>query len=283
MSIRPSSLPLFHRTVLRSVEYIVPRDERDDFIRSWHAELWHMNHCVPRKRLGTFRRQIDMPLGVTSDAIWLRTHSIRRSLAGTPMLCILSLLSLSLVSFVLAIVSYGGWHELRHHLGAQATHCLISIPIILFVSWAIANFSHVEISSLPHTLRWINHLVFAALKTSLALLLMFLMSVCLARPLYIPLPRAADLLQIFFFVFLALLAVRWSFHDQEQRCKRCLCSLATPARVGRPSHNLLEWNGTEQICKQGHGRLSVPEIETSWHQYSRWIDQASSFDHLSHA
>ena len=53
--------------------------------------------------------------------------------------------------------------------------------------------------------------------------------------------------------------------------------------MGRPSHNLLEWTGTEQTCKQGHGRLSIPEIETSWHQYSRWIDQTSSLDHVASA
>lgn len=283
MSSRPSPLPAFHDALLRFVGRIVPIAERDDFLRSWHAELFHMLHCVPRRRLGTVRLHIDLPLGVTSDALWLRTNSLRRSFAGTPALCIASLLSLSLLLFGFAVVSYGGWHALGLYFTRQAEHCLVAVPIILFVSSAIASFSHVELSSIPHTLRWINHLLFAALKTSLALLLTFLLSVCLSRPLYIPLPRGADLLQILFFVLFAILAVRWSFHDQEERCKHCLCSLTTPARVGRPSHNLLEWNGTEQTCKQGHGRLSVPEIETSWHQYSRWIDQTSSFDHLSRA
>ena len=283
MSSRPSPLPAFHCAVLRSVQHLVPVSDRDEFLRSWHAELFHMHHCVPRGRLNTVRLHIDLPLGVASDALWLRTHSIRRSLAGTPTLCLASLLILSLLSFAFAVLSYGGWHALGIHLGAQAEHCLVAVPIILFVSSAIASFSHVELNSIPHTLRWINHLLFAALKTSLVLLLTFLLSVCLSRPLYIPLPHAADLLQILFFVLFALLAVRWSFHDQEQRCKHCLCALATAARVGRPSHNLLEWTGTEQTCKQGHGRLSVPEIETSWHQYSRWIDQNSSLDHVASA
>jgi hypothetical protein len=226
---------------------------------------------------------MDLPLGVASDAVWLRTHSLRRNFEGTPTLCIASLLALSVFSFALAVLSYGGWHALGRHLSGQAEHSLVAVPIVLFVSYAIASFSHVELSSIPHTLRWINHLLFSTLKTTLALLLTFLLSVCLSRPLYIPLPRAADLLQILFFVIFALLAVRWSFHDQEQRCKHCLRSLATPARVGRPSHNLLEWTGTEQTCRHGHGRLSVPEIETSWHQSSRWIDQSSGLDHLSRA
>jgi hypothetical protein len=283
MSDRPTPLPLLHRAVLHSVEHIVPVAEREDFLRSWHAELYHMRHCVPRRRLGALRLHIDLPLGVASDAIWLRTHSLRRSLAGTPTLCIASLLSLSLLSCVFAVLSYGGWRVLRLYLGRQAEHSLVAVPIILFVSYSIASFSRIELNSIPHTLRWINHLLFSVLKTSLALLLTFLLSVCLARPLYIPLPHAADLLQILFFVLFALLAVRWSFHDQEQRCKHCLCSLATPARVGRPSHNLLEWTGTEQTCRHGHGRLSIPEIETSWHQNSRWIDQSSGFDRAASA
>jgi len=283
MSSRPSSLPFFHRVVLRTANYIAPSDERDDFLRNWHAELYHMHHCVPRRRLSAFRLHVDLPLGVASDAVWLRTHSLRRNLEGTPTLCIVSLLGLSLLSFAFAVLTYGGWQSLGRYFTRQAEHCLVAVPIILFVSSAIASFSHVELSSIPRTLRWANHLLFASLKTSLVLLLTFLLSVCLSRPLYIPLPHAADLLQILFFVLFALLAVRWSFHDQEQRCKHCLCSLATPARVGRPSHNLLEWTGTEQTCKQGHGRLSIPEIETSWHQHSRWIEQSSGFDHVASA
>ena len=282
MSFRPSSLPFFHRAVLGTVQHIVPAVDREDFLRSWHAELYHMHHCIPRRRLSAVRLHLDLPLGVASDALWLRTHSLRRSLAGTPMLCVASLLALSLLSFAFAVVSYGGWHALGRHLTRQAEHSLVAVPILLFVTYAIASFSHVELSSIPHTVRWINHLLFTALKTSLALLLTFLLSVCVTRPLYVPLPHGADLLQILFFVIFALFAVRWSFHDQEQRCKHCLCALTTPARVGRPSHNLLEWNGTEQTCKHGHGRLSIPEIETSWHQYSRWIEE-SSFDRVASA
>lgn len=283
MSARPCSLPLVHRAVLRVMQHVVPPPERDDFLRSWHAELFHMHHCVPRGRLSALRLHIDLPLGVASDALWLRTHNLRRSLTGTPALCIASLLVFSMLTFAFAVLSYGGWHAFSHHLPGQAEQCMVAVPIILFVSYSIASFSRVELNSVPHTLRWINHLFFAALKTSLALLLAFLLSVCMARPIYIPLPHAADIVQVLFFVLLALLAVRWCFLDQEQRCKHCLCSLATPARVGRPSHNLLEWNGTEQTCKHGHGHLSVPEIITSWHQYSRWIDQTSGFDPIASA
>jgi hypothetical protein len=81
---------------------------------------------------------------------------------------------------------------------------------------------------------------------------------------------------MFAFFFFALLGLRWAIGDQEQRCKHCLRSLTTPARVGRPSHNLLEWNGTERSCKHGHGLLSIPEMETSWCRSSRWINLDAS-------
>lgn len=274
----PSPLPLLDRVVLRSVQRLVPAAERRDWLRSWQAELWYMHHCKPSRRLGILRFALDLPTGLALDAFWLRTHSLRRSFSGTPILCVSSLFALCLLSFVISLASYGGWHALALHLGHQVEHCLVAGPLVLFVSFVIASSSRVKLSSRKSAVRWINHQLFFALKTSLVLLLMFLLSVDVVRPIYVPLPSGADLFQIFFFVLFALTALRWSFHDQEQRCKHCLCSLATPARVGRPSHNLLEWNGTEQICKQGHGHLSVSEMESSWRQYSRWIEQNTAWD-----
>jgi hypothetical protein len=84
-------------------------------------------------------------------------------------------------------------------------------------------------------------------------------------------------------VLLALVGLRWAFRDQEQRCKQCLHALATPARVGRPSHNLLEWNGTELSCRHGHGLLSVPEMETSWCESSRWVELDRGWDEAASA
>jgi hypothetical protein len=55
--------------------------------------------------------------------------------------------------------------------------------------------------------------------------------------------------------------------------------LTEPARVGRPSRNLLEWNGSEMNCRQGHGLLSVAEMETSWCEASRWIECGVSFQY----
>ena len=88
----------------------------------------------------------------------------------------------------------------------------------------------------------------------------------------------SDVLQELTFVLLALVGLRWSFEDHEQRCKDCLRSLASPERVGRPSHNLLEWSGTKQICLLGHGALSSPEMISSWCERSRWSERPAGLD-----
>jgi hypothetical protein len=88
---------------------------------------------------------------------------------------------------------------------------------------------------------------------------MFLLSADLCQPMHAAAPNVTDFLQIFSFTILALIGLRWALHDHGQRCKQCLRSLASPTPVGRPSHNLLEWSGSELICKRGHGALSIPD------------------------
>ena len=279
----PSPLPLFHRTLLRFVQKLVPVSERAEWLRAWQAELWHMHHCGRTRRAGIFRLSIDLPIGLVLDALWLRTDSWRLIFSGTPILCVLSLLGLCLFSTLVALVLYAGGHALGLHLGNQAEHCLFAAPLVIFVSIARASSSHIEPISTGKRIHWLNRQFFFALKTLLVLLLTFLLSVDISRPGYTLLPNFADLFQILFFVIFTLLGLRWSFNDQQQRCKHCLHSLATPARVGRPSYNLLEWNGTEQICKHGHGLLSVPEMETSWRQSSQWIDHIPGWDGAFHS
>jgi hypothetical protein len=64
--------------------------------------------------------------------------------------------------------------------------------------------------------------------------------------------------------------LRWTLRDQRQRCPACLHLLSSPARVGPPSHNFLSWNGTELICRGGHGLLHVPELQMSWMATQTW-------------
>jgi len=272
----PSPLPVFDRKLLRAVEKVVPAAEREEWSRTWQAELWHMHH-----RSRNRRTTADLSIGLTRDALWLCTESWRRTLSGTAVLCLASLVGLCVLSTLIALALNGSWHSLALYLAGPFKHSLFATPLVVFVAFATASRGHSEQNSTGKKLYWIKRQLFFTAKTSLLLLPAILLSAEICQPIHAPLPNTAELLQVFFFVFFALVGLRWAFRDQEQRCKHCLHSLATPARVGRPSHNLLEWNGTELVCKHGHGLLSVPEMETSWCESSQWIDLEPGWDQVA--
>jgi hypothetical protein len=263
--------PRFERHLLSTVGRLVPAHEREEWSRTWQAELWYMRQRSRHRHVSPLAGITDLSIGLTRDALWLRTEDWRLAVSDTATLCLVSLLGLSLLSIMVALALAGGWHSLHFYLRDELTRSLVAAPPVLFVLLATAPRRHSgqSISGWP---LWIKRHFFFVLKTIEILLLAFLLSVDLCIPLHTLIPLTADLLQLFAFVFFALLGLRWAIGDQEQRCKHCLRSLSTPARVGRPSHNLLEWNGTEQSCKHGHGLLSIPEMETSWCRSSRWVN-----------
>jgi hypothetical protein len=272
----PSPLPLFDRNLLRIVEKVVPRGEREEWSRAWEAELWHMHHCGSPRRTSIAGITADFSIGLTRDALWLRTESWRHTFSGTAILCLALLFGLLLFSTMVALILNGSCYLLGIYLRDPFGRFLLEAPLI-FVTFAAASRSHIEQSSASRRMCWIRRQIFFAAKTTLTSLLAFMLSVNICWLIHAHFPVVAELLQTLFFVIFALIGLRWVFWDQERRCKHCLRSLATPARVGRPSHNLLEWNGTELICKHGHGLLSVPEMETSWCQSSQWIDQIGAW------
>lgn len=263
--------PRFERHLLSTVGRLVPAHEREEWSRTWQAELWYMRQRSRHRHVSPLAGITDLSIGLTRDALWLRTEDWRLAVSDTATLCLVSLFGLSLLSIIVALALAGGWHSLHLYLRDELTRSLVAAPPVLFVLLATAPRRHSgqSISRWPF---WIKRHFFFVLKTFEILLLAFLLSVDLCIPLHALIPLTADLLQLFAFVFFALLGLRWAIGDQEQRCKHCLRSLSTPARVGRPSHNLLEWNGTEQSCKHGHGLLSIPEMETSWCRSSRWVN-----------
>ena len=270
------TLPDFERGLLRIVRRLVPVHERDDWSRTWQAELWYMHQRSRHRHVSPIAGVIDLSVGLTRDALWLRTEGWRVSFSDTAMTCLASLLALSLLSALVALAVAGSWHSLHLYLRDEFTRSLLAAPNVLFVLLATAPRRHSSQVSFTRWRFWIKRQLFFVLKTLQILLLAFLLSVDLCVPLHTHIPLTADLLQLFAFVLFSLLGLRWAIGDQEQRCKRCLRSLSTPARVGRPSRNLLEWNGTERSCKHGHGLLSIPEMETSWCQSSRWINLNAS-------
>jgi len=271
-------LPFFDRNLLCAVEKLVPEAEREEWSRAWQAELWHVHHCGRHDRMQALAITTDLSIGLTRDAFWLRTESWRRTFTGTAILCLGSLAGLSLLCTLVALAFTGGWQPLCLYLREPFDRCLIAAPFVLFVAFATASRRHIEQTAANKRLFRMKRQLFLAVKISQVISLAFLMSVGFCFPLHRLFPNTADLFQIFCFVLFSLVGMRWALHDQEQRCKQCLHSLTKPARVGRPSHNLLEWNGTELSCKQGHGLLSVPEMETSWCQSSHWVDLGTSWD-----
>ena len=274
-------LPRFDRTLLQRIEKVVPLSEREEWSRAWQAELWHVHHRGTDQRIRRVAATSDLAIGILRDALWLRTESWRRSFSGTATLCLASLLGMSVLSTLFALLLGGGWKELGPYLTGDFMRTLCAAPLVIFVAFATASRRHMKPVSNSKTKYWFRRLLFFVAKIAQVLMLTFLLSADLCLPLFASMPSTAEISQVFVFVAFTLLGLRWAFRDQEERCKQCLQSLTTPARVGRPSHNLLEWNGTELTCKRGHGRLSVPEIETSWCQSSQWNATSGAWDRVS--
>jgi hypothetical protein len=189
-----------------------------------------------------------------------------------------SLAGLCLLSTLFGLALNGSWRAFEHYARGPFERSLFAAVLVVFVSFATASRGQIDQGSTSKGIYGLKRQVFFTAKAALVLLLAFLLSADICRPIYSVFPNWAYALQLLMFVPFALIGLRWAFGDQEGRCKQCLRSLGGPARVGRPSHNLLEWNGTELACKQGHGMLSVPEMETSWCDSSQWVDLNPAWD-----
>ncbi len=268
-------LPRWTCRLLRLTGRLVPFAERPEWRRSWHAELWHAHHPRSYRSRCTLA---DLLIGVAADALWIRTESWKRRLGGTASLCLVVLLSSSLLALLIGAGISGGWSPLEAYIDGHRSCSLVGSVLVVFVAFATSPRIPQEQSSTSNMTVLLRRQLFFGVKLLLVLLLAFLLSVDLSITLHRELPNTADLFQVLDCVVLALVGLRWAFEDQELRCKRCLRILTKPARVGRPSRNLLEWNGTELHCQRGHGLLSVPEMETSWGGSSRWIERAHAWE-----
>lgn len=262
----PSPLPPVDQALLKLTLRFVPKPERNDWMRCWQAELWHRHYHRSRLSCGA----ADLYSGLIRDAIWLRMESLRQALAGTAFLCV-TVLCCFLVLVTLPLVAFlGSWHALLVLLGTSAARFLFEAVLVTLVSFGTSQ-QGIEHSSSAVSFVQIRGQMFLIIKLVLVLLIAFFLSTDLSQPFHAMHPFTAEVLQPQLFVLMALLGLRWNLQDQKNRCKHCLHELAAPARVGRPSWNFLDSNGTELICKDGHGLLSIPEIETSWRESSRWI------------
>ncbi len=248
---------------LRVGRLLVPADERREWLRAWQAELWYGHSRGSRQSLVT---------GLLRDALWLRTESWRNALSGTASLCTLLLAVLVGIAAIPLFVFAEDGRAVSTLLLDRLPRFGLASGLTLFVSFA-TSFTSFDLAAPASISRWFRARAFFLAKMVLLLLLTFLASTDLCLPLEARDSFAALPVQLLCFVVMALLGLRWNLLDGQHRCKHCLRLLAAPARVGRPSWNFLEYNGTELICRDGHGLLSVPEIETSWCRSSAWIPQ----------
>jgi hypothetical protein len=281
MPVLPTPLPRFDRWMLGAVSALVPAKEREEWMRTWQAELWHVHDRRARSGVRGWVVSGGFSVGLTRDACWLRGDRWRRAYRGTAGLCLASLGGCCAVAAVVAFLLCGSLAGVRAAVWVPCLRTAFAAPLVLFVSFATASRRPLERLSVAGLVVEVRRGAFLAVKTLEVLVLAFLLSVDLCEPMAAALPNTAELLQLLCFVLLALVGLRWAFRDQEQRCKVCVHALAGPARVGRPSHNLLEWNGEELSCRHGHGLLSVPEMETSWCASSRWVELDGGWDEAS--
>lgn len=241
----PSPLPFFDRKLLHAVEKVVPAVDREEWGRSWRAELWHVHHPGGNRRPLSLGGSIDLSIGLLCDAIWLRGESWRRAFSGTAIACLASLAGLLLLSLLVGLALTGGWSEMRLYAAAPFRRFLAEAPLVVFVTFAIESRRYFDQRSSGARAGWIRRRLFFSAKTTFLLLLAFLLSADALQPIHAGFPNTADLFQTFFFVILALVGLRWAFQDQQQRCKQ-VSALAGDAGACGPTLAQLpgvEWHG----------------------------------------
>lgn len=257
------------RTLLRLALRLVPSGDRDDWTRTWLGELWHRSH--PRAHITC--SAIDLYPGLLRDALWLRTESFRRAVSGTAILCI-AVLGISVLLAIVPLLWMKGLHFLLLFFATNLLRFTCQASLVTIVGLGTSS-HHIERTSTTGFSAQLRGDLFQATKVVLVLVTAMFLSNDVTQPFHASHPLVSEILQSQFFVVLALLGLRWSFEDSGVRCKQCLRALASPVRVGPPSRNFLDANGTELVCEAGHGLLSIPEIETSWRS-SSWIPPNSS-------
>jgi len=261
-------LPPLHRYVLAAAALLVPYADREDWSRGWHSELWHIH-----QRRRSLRSNVDLAAGIASDAAWLRAEALRLRFSGSPILCMVTLAASCILCVRLVYYFSGGFNQLIDlSLQLRLSYLLgatIAITVTMLTT-AEARMRYADAGRhLPPDLR-AKRVCFFVTKLTLSLILGLLFTAVVfaslhSSAIWIILP------QIYLTAAFVAGTLRWAVWDQQQRCQHCLHALARPSRVGRPSHNLLEWNGTERTCRHGHGSLHEPEMQTSWQESSRWV------------
>ena len=266
---------------------LIPKSKRLDWLREWQAELWHLQHesSLRAHRSHTPLATLSLAWGLLADALWVGTHALKEEKEGSAAWCLYQLAASCLACALVEYLYIGSFHNLGRTFAGYfiGRFMLIALPAI-FVALATmpnrprrCNLGPADaIHALTAKTRWT---LFLSTKVALSVTLGFLLAVLISIPARRALGHNSDWIDIMTSTLMLTCSLRLSLDDQKQRCHRCLRLLRQPVRVGPPSHNLLNWNGTEMACSDGHGLLQVPEMQGSWCWYDLWIEVDPKWQH----
>ena len=261
----------------------VPLVRRQDWVKEWQAELWHLRHGRRHGKV-SLTGMLSLGYGLVADAMWLRLDWAQANVRGSAGACLAMLAAWCLLCAAAELLLAGSWYAFVHALAGyffgQFLFVVIPATFAAVGTYPLqplrCGSQHVRGKLSPRA-RW-N--LFLGAKVGLTLAIGFLTSVMMTIPSRMVLGRLADWGELAFASLVVTIGLRWALLNQEQRCQKCLRMLGEPTRVGPASRNFLDWSGMELTCPDGHGLLHVPEMRGSWCWYDLWVEVDSSWSGL---
>jgi hypothetical protein len=265
---------IWHTGILNIASWLVPQEQRAEWLAEWQGELWQLR-----------RRKTDAAifcLGSFRDAMWLwRNHPESRRCRWprleAPSHCLFFLATVAALSLLFVL-------RLPHIPDPRAGARFSPLPplynffgLITMACFVLPVTTSLSLGEYPASRYWLRRWAFLAAK--IALVLAPIYSGCVYSK-YQYLTHQPSPIPGQFLLLGCILAFRWILNDQRRRCPVCLQSLGHAAQVGQPARNFLEWNGTELMCKRGHGLLHVPATPSDWSSRQRWLDLDASWSGL---
>jgi hypothetical protein len=285
---------LFFSGLLRCASWLVPREQRDDWLAEWNAELLY----VFKKRLDVNShdwsevfRSASFCFGSFIDAFWLCFGKLR-SEGSSPRLqsphgCLLLLSALTTVCCLTCQLNHGVSSSPlydapdQQRFGSFVLQVLMALVVLpATTSFSLGDYSVGRSADFLEG-AW-RFKAFLLAKLSLVMAVAYAGALGLTRiaewfsmleswpSVYRWIWDSPVPIQSLATIFISLFGLRWALRDQRQRCPVCLGLLSNPAFVGHRSQIFLAWSGTETICRRGHGLLHVPEVSTSWFHTQQW-------------
>lgn len=302
----------FHRlgsrilfALLHCASLLVPVAQREEWFAEWKGELAFVLRTHSGRVWLAWNGPAGFCFGAFYDALWLakhrqRTGGLSYSLLRMPLRCLGVLFGLASTAWLATTIhiSLAGVPHPEFYQRAAGPSIGSFLVEILIAAMILPSITSLSMGDYPQhrsdgrrTIRWQPQLFLLA-KILLIFVLAYDAGELLTHLLeWVAVVERWPLLARTIRDFLppvqpigcclaCLYGLRWVLRDQRQRCPACLHLLSSPARVGPPSHNFLSWNGTELICRGGHGLLHVPELQMSWMATQTWQELDPSWQAL---